>query len=113
MERAVLFSNGNRLQPRDFDERFHVALEFTAAASSNTNLPKELADLLTAPPGPLKAALQGPEAYLIRNALIATDGQRQRTAALLDINRSTLFNKMRQYGLADFPHGPCQTEDPS
>lgn len=113
MERAVLFSNGTRLQPADFDERFHVALEFTAHASSNTDLPKELADLLTAPPGPLKAALQGPEAYLIRNALVATDGQRQQTAALLDINRSTLFNKMRQYGLADFPHGPSQTADPS
>lgn len=111
IERAVLFARGNALTPEDFGERFSAALEFPDRASSNTGLPPELAELITADPGPLKDALQGPEAFLVRKALNATGGHRQRTAALLDINRSTLFNKMRQHGLSDFPITADARED--
>jgi DNA-binding NtrC family response regulator len=49
---------------------------------------------------PLKLALEGPERVLIERALRHFDGNRQRTAESLGINRSTLFNKMRRLGIS-------------
>lgn len=50
-------------------------------------------------PGPLAAALQEPERQFILAALEANDWNRQATAKLLDINRTTLYKKIKQYGL--------------
>lgn len=50
---------------------------------------------------PLKQALEGPERLLIERALARHGGRRDRAAEDLAINRSTLFNKMRKYGLLD------------
>ena len=116
LERAVLLARGPRLAPTDFGERFQAALDVTSATPSNTQVPPELSALVASPPGPLREALDQAEAYLVRSALDATGGHRQRTAALLDINRSTLFNKMRQHGLASFPQhapdrGPAGTQE--
>jgi len=47
----------------------------------------------------LKGALAGPEKDIIRQALQANHWNRQATAKALDINRTTLFKKMKQYGL--------------
>ncbi|MDD5457779.1 MAG: sigma-54 dependent transcriptional regulator [Phycisphaerae bacterium] len=47
----------------------------------------------------LKDALVEPEKRLIRQALEANHWNRQKTASTLQINRTTLFKKMRQYGL--------------
>jgi len=47
----------------------------------------------------LKTALAEHEATLIHNALQANNWNRQKTAAALAINRTTLFKKMKQYGL--------------
>jgi DNA-binding NtrC family response regulator len=47
----------------------------------------------------LKAALDGPEREIIRQALKANHWSRQETAKALQINRTTLFKKMKQYGL--------------
>jgi DNA-binding NtrC family response regulator len=47
----------------------------------------------------LKEALAGPEKNIIRQALEANHWNRQATAKALDINRTTLFKKMKQYGL--------------
>jgi DNA-binding NtrC family response regulator len=41
------------------------------------------------------------ERIAIENALAQCRGSRTATAAALDINRKTLFNKMKQYGLTD------------
>lgn len=49
---------------------------------------------------PLKQALEGPERMLIQRALDHFEGNRQRTAESLGINRSTLFNKMRRLGIS-------------
>ena len=49
--------------------------------------------------GTLKAALAGPEKNIIRHALEANDWNRQKTAMALGINRTTLFKKMKRYGL--------------
>jgi DNA-binding NtrC family response regulator len=50
---------------------------------------------------PLKKALEEPEKRILERALTFTGGNRQRTAALLEINRTTLFNKMKKYQLLD------------
>ncbi|MHC4462475.1 MAG: sigma-54-dependent transcriptional regulator [Planctomycetota bacterium] len=47
----------------------------------------------------LKEALAGPERNLIRQALEANHWNRQETAKALQINRTTLFKKMKHYGL--------------
>ena len=50
-------------------------------------------------PMSLKEALAEPEKNIIRQALIANHWNRQETAKTLAINRTTLFKKMKQYGL--------------
>jgi len=50
-------------------------------------------------PGSLKEALAEPEKNLIRQALEANHWNRQQTARALQINRTTLFKKMKQYSL--------------
>ena len=47
----------------------------------------------------LKQALEAPEREIIRHALERCGGNRKKTAALLAVNRTTLFNKMKKYGL--------------
>ncbi|MFZ2146254.1 MAG: sigma-54 dependent transcriptional regulator [Sedimentisphaerales bacterium] len=47
----------------------------------------------------LKEALGGPEKNIIRQALEANHWNRQATAKTLGINRTTLFKKMKHYGL--------------
>ena len=47
----------------------------------------------------LKQALADPERAIIRTALEANNWSRQDTARSLDINRTTLYKKMKQYGL--------------
>jgi two-component system response regulator HydG len=48
---------------------------------------------------PLKEALEEPEKQLILQALEALNWNRQETARVLDINRTTLYKKMKKYGL--------------
>ena len=47
----------------------------------------------------LKDALAGPERSIIRAALEANNWSRQKTAKALKINRTTLYKKMKRYGL--------------
>ncbi len=47
----------------------------------------------------LKKALEGPERAILRAALEANGWNRQETATALDINRTTLYKKMKRYGL--------------
>ncbi|MCA9573529.1 MAG: sigma-54-dependent Fis family transcriptional regulator, partial [Myxococcales bacterium] len=48
---------------------------------------------------PLKEAMELPEREYILRALRLSGGNRQRTAELLCVNRTTLFNKMKKYDL--------------
>jgi len=48
---------------------------------------------------PLKEALEEPERQIIIQALRALNWNRQETARVLDINRTTLYKKMKKYGL--------------
>jgi two-component system response regulator HydG len=49
----------------------------------------------------LKEALAEPEKIIIRQALEANHWNRQAAAQALQINRTTLFKKMKRYGLYD------------
>lgn len=49
----------------------------------------------------LKEALAGPERDIIVGALKAVGGNRTETALALDIDRTTLYHKMKKYGLLD------------
>ncbi|MFP3937914.1 MAG: sigma-54-dependent transcriptional regulator [Phycisphaerae bacterium] len=49
----------------------------------------------------LREALEGPEKRIILAALRSNDGNRQATAEQLGINRTTLYKKMKKYGLDD------------
>jgi len=50
-------------------------------------------------PMPLKLALESPERRIIEAALHANGWNRQLTAEQLDINRTTLYKKMKRYKL--------------
>jgi DNA-binding NtrC family response regulator len=83
IERGVILAQGDVLTPRD--------------------LPPDLTSSAAAPePGqtlPLRKALEIPEREIIERTLRSHGWNRQETAAALMINRTTLFNKMRKYGL--------------
>jgi two-component system response regulator AtoC len=91
VERAVLLSDGELLRRDDFASELGLQ-------ESSPSVPQ-----LGAGDGALKRALEEPERELVRRALEACGGRRARAAALLGINRATLFNKMRKHGLLDFP----------
>ncbi|MGH7149886.1 MAG: sigma 54-interacting transcriptional regulator, partial [Planctomycetota bacterium] len=84
MERAVVLSRGRSIGLEDLPGSFAGELPVQDTGS----------EVL-----PLKVALEGPERRLIELALTRNGGNRQKTAAMLGVNRTTLFNKMRKYGL--------------
>ncbi len=83
IERATLLSKGKFIGPDDLPE-------------ATRREPKQLESYK---PTSLKKALAGPEKDIIRGALEANHWNRQATAAALQINRTTLFKKMKHYGL--------------
>lgn len=97
VERAVVLSRRQTLSVEDLPA--HVVQnsppqELTAATDA-------MIDDATSPwvPIPLADALQEPEKRIILKALRANDWNRQETARQLSINRTTLYKKMKQYGL--------------
>jgi DNA-binding NtrC family response regulator len=58
-----------------------------------------MALVATGPLLPLKEALAGPERLILERALQLCGGNREHAAKALDINRSTLFAKLRKYGI--------------
>ncbi len=94
VERAVVLCEhgeiGSSDLPPDLDGPVHPNEEHSPMSMLTTD-----AHLL-----PLKQALEGPERALIQRALDHFEGNRQRTAESLGINRSTLFNKMRRLGIS-------------
>jgi DNA-binding NtrC family response regulator len=92
IERAVVLSRRPQIDVDDLPEpvQFHDAPR--PAASSRSG---ETHDT----PMPLEQALEGPERRIIEAALHRNNWNRQNTAAELDINRTTLYKKMRKYRL--------------
>jgi DNA-binding NtrC family response regulator len=84
IERATLLSKGKFVGPEDLPD---------SIKAEQSRQPKQYKQMS------LKEALAGPEKEIIRQALQANHWNRQETAKALDINRTTLFKKMKQYGL--------------
>ena len=87
IERAVLLSKGSLI---DIDDLPPAIIQHRQNAKS-TNYSNQS----------LKMALAGPECAIIRAALESNNWNRQETAKALDINRTTLYKKMKRYGLED------------
>lgn len=90
MERAVTRCRGHWIEPN------HLALDLQSvgAREGQALLGGSRQSIL-----PLKEALEEPEKRLILEALRALNWNRQETARMLDINRTTLYKKMKKYGL--------------
>lgn len=86
IERAIVLSKGPIIEMEDLSP---AVLDQDVAAPQSTARP------LTS----LKEALEVPERSVIRQALIACNWNRQTTADVLKINRTTLYKKIRYYGL--------------
>jgi DNA-binding NtrC family response regulator len=89
IERAVVLSKGKSIAPADLPDN---VVEQAAVP--------EMSDRRYRPMS-LKAALEDPEKQIIRTALEAHHWNRQLTAEALEINRTTLYKKMKRYGLED------------
>lgn len=87
IERAVVLSRRRQIDLDDLPE--HV-IEQAAAESHAEGIYRPLS---------LKAALEQPEREIIEAALKANSWNRQLTASILEINRTTLYKKMKYYGL--------------
>jgi DNA-binding NtrC family response regulator len=87
IERAVLLSKGSLIDTDDLPPRIVQHCQNTKNKSYGNET--------------LKQALAGPERAIIRAALEANNWSRQDTAKSLDINRTTLYKKMKRYGLED------------
>jgi two-component system response regulator HydG len=99
IERSVVFCRGPK-----------IALPQLALNAEGPRAPRQRLTLhgpSTSPQiRPLKEALEEPEKQIILQALEALNWNRQETARLLDINRTTLYKKMKKYGLLD-SEAPC------
>jgi len=84
IERAVLLSKSKFITPDDLAD----AIKQEPARQPGQYKPISLKD-----------ALAEPEKAIIRQALLANHWNRQDTAKALQINRTTLFKKMKHYGL--------------
>jgi len=94
VERAVVLSRRPQIDLEDLPESISGA-EDRGSRTENRNSADDEFDT----PMPLEAALQGPERRIIEAALKRNNWNRQQTAAELDINRTTLYKKMRKYRL--------------
>src|SRR5690606_28739862 len=93
VERAVVLCRRPQIDVDDLPEsiRHHVHRAPVVEASMAAE------ELL--PPMPLQKALEIPERRIIEAALKRNNWNRQATAAELNINRTTLYKKMRKYRL--------------
>ncbi|MHC4991391.1 MAG: sigma-54-dependent transcriptional regulator [Planctomycetota bacterium] len=97
VERAVVLTRGTRIGLTDLPP--HVV------ENEPRRLSRREADvkpgMVPTPyePKPLREALEEPEKQILLAALEANDWNRQRTAEVLQINRTTLYKKIKQYGL--------------
>jgi len=84
IERAVLLSKNKHIELEDLPSSLIQAQDLRQQSYNSMSLKESLAE---------------PEKNIIRQALEANHWNRQKTAEALQINRTTLFKKMKQYGL--------------
>ncbi|MEZ6057288.1 MAG: sigma-54 dependent transcriptional regulator [Planctomycetaceae bacterium] len=92
IERSVVLAKSELIHPGDLPEslrRDHIPADGITGRLSGGNL---------------KSALTNPERQIIVEALEANGWNRQETARLLGINRTTLYKKMKKYGISYEAH---------
>lgn len=94
LERAVLLSKGPCIEPGDLPETVLGRAGGVAAAHST-----HASAAIPWSPMPLAQALLEPERQIVKAALEANGWNRQETARQLDINRTTLYKKIKQFRL--------------
>jgi DNA-binding NtrC family response regulator len=87
VERAVVLTRNRRIEVDDLPPNVIEAAEAAPAVEGGYR------------PMSLKEALEEPEKRIIEQALRANNWNRQITAQVLEINRTTLYKKMKRYGL--------------
>lgn len=103
VERAVLLGRGPVLTVDDLPPEItgrgnELAFSTTTDGGSNVVKPVNLGDLHGKT---LREALEGPERQIILQTLRSNNWNRASTAETLDINRTTLYKKMKRLGLDD------------
>lgn len=92
IERAVVLCRRPQIDIEDLPEVLQpVSMPKMAAIAMAADVPDS--------PMPLETVLQGPERRIIEAALKRNEWNRQATASELNINRTTLYKKMRKYQL--------------
>ncbi len=92
VERAVVLCRRPKIEVEDLPETMHHLVAMTVASNGKTIE-------FDAHPMPLEKALEMPERRIIEAALDRNQWNRQATAKELEINRTTLYKKMRKHGL--------------
>ena len=92
IERAVVLCRRPQIDVEDLPESIQYSSPCSIAESQMDGVYNKAAM-------PLSAALETPERNIIESALKRNSWNRQLTAAELDINRTTLYKKMRKYRL--------------
>lgn len=99
VERAVVLCRSAQIDVDDLPETLSQYVP-NRLASFNTSNTMDDADVYASMPAmALSSALEVPEKRIIEAALKRNNWNRQATAAELDINRTTLYKKMRKYRL--------------
>ena len=96
IERAVILTKGPTIERQDlpdFLQGMDRPLAVKAQISGNNTGVRSL-----------REALKNPEKQVIQQALEQVAGNRKKAAANLGINRTTLYNKMKKYGLLKNNH---------
>jgi DNA-binding NtrC family response regulator len=109
VERAVVLSRRATIEVDDLPDPIRAAASGKSVAASAGAKPQAtngngvaipaLANGWT--PMPLERAMEEPERQILLAALRANEWNRQETARQLDINRTTLYKKIKQYGLEE------------
>lgn len=110
IERAVLLSRTPTIEPTDLPDTIAGEVSGLAPGSGAPRLrlagtdADPLAEVIPAlangwTPMPLEEAMKSPERQILLAALDANDWNRQKTAQQLDINRTTLYKKIKQFHL--------------
>lgn len=86
IERAVVLCRTERIMPIDLPDSIHKQLD-------TSNMPVHFGG------NSLKTALANPERQILVEALEANGWNRQETAKMLGVNRTTLYKKMKKFNI--------------
>lgn len=104
IERAVVLSRHTTIDADELPESVRQGAGVTSSRPVGDEHASDVSSFIPAlangwTPMPLIRALEEPERRVLLAALIANNWNRQETARQLDINRTTLYKKIKQYGL--------------